>query len=141
MLAIETDEEFIQSYSGSPLMRSGRRGLIRNACIVAANNGAAELLPRLQIEVGEEHPFTLLADEADRWAVDVPRRYRTAGEPFERAILDAAVDVYRAGLLVEVWVIVRVGVPGYFLLVADVIQWARRRVIPVGRGRGSRAAG
>ncbi len=55
----------------------------------------AELLPRLQVEAGDAHPFALLADEADRWAEEVPRRYADAGKPFERALLDAALDVYR----------------------------------------------
>lgn len=55
----------------------------------------AELLPRLQVDAGDAHPFALLADEADRWAEDVPRRYTDAGKPFERALLDAALDVYR----------------------------------------------
>lgn len=55
----------------------------------------AELLRRLQIELGDEHPFRTLADEADRWAEDVPLRYEAAGEPFERALLEAALDVYR----------------------------------------------
>lgn len=53
------------------------------------------LLPRLQVPVGDAHPFELLADEAGRWGVDVPARYQAAGAPFERALLDAAVDVYR----------------------------------------------
>ena len=43
----------------------------------------------------DAHPFALLADEADRWAEDVPRWYAEAGEPFERALLDVALDVYR----------------------------------------------
>jgi streptomycin 6-kinase len=55
----------------------------------------AELLPRLQVDVRSEHPFALLSDEADRWAEDVPRRYAEAGEPFERPLLDVALDVYR----------------------------------------------
>jgi streptomycin 6-kinase len=55
----------------------------------------AELLPRLQVEAGDAHPFDLLADAADRWAEDVPRRYEEAGTPFERALLETAVDVYR----------------------------------------------
>jgi hypothetical protein len=55
-----------------------------------------ELLPRLQIEVDDEHPFTLLAAETDRWAEEVPRHYAAAGAPFERALLGAAVDVYRS---------------------------------------------
>jgi streptomycin 6-kinase len=55
----------------------------------------SELLPRLQIEVHGQ-PFTRLADEADCWAEVVPRRYHDAGEPFERRLLDAALDVYRS---------------------------------------------
>ena len=55
----------------------------------------AELLPRLQVEAPSTHPFTLLADEAERWAEEVPRWYEEAGRPFERSLLDAALDVYR----------------------------------------------
>jgi len=55
----------------------------------------AELLPRLQVDVGTAHPFALLSDEADRWAEDVPRWYSEAGERFERPLLDVALDVYR----------------------------------------------
>ena len=54
----------------------------------------AALIPRLQIDVEEPTPVPLLADEADRWAEEVPRRYAEAGEPFERALLEAAMDVY-----------------------------------------------
>ena len=52
------------------------------------------LLARLPSSVGDTHPFTRLTDEAARWAVDVPRRYEDAGAPFERRLLDAALDVY-----------------------------------------------
>jgi streptomycin 6-kinase len=55
----------------------------------------AGLLPRLQVALADAHPFTLLSDEADRWAEDVPRRFAAAGAPFERSLLDAALDVYR----------------------------------------------
>ena len=55
----------------------------------------AELLPRLQVEAGDGHPFALLSDESERWAEEVPRRYAEAGEPFERSLLDLALDVYR----------------------------------------------
>jgi streptomycin 6-kinase len=56
----------------------------------------AELMPRLQVEMGSDHPFALLADEAERWAEEVPRRYSQAGAPFERGLLDSALDVYRS---------------------------------------------
>lgn len=54
----------------------------------------AGLVPRLQVMVRDAHAFTLLADEADRWAEDVPRWFMEAGEPFERSLFDAALEVY-----------------------------------------------
>jgi streptomycin 6-kinase len=56
----------------------------------------AELLVRLRAGVDGRHPFRLLADEADRWAEEIPRRYAEAGKPFERSLLDAAAGVYRS---------------------------------------------
>lgn len=53
------------------------------------------LLPRLQVTIDDTHPFELLADEAERWLDDVPAWYAAASVPFERALLDAAIDVYR----------------------------------------------
>ncbi len=46
---------------------------------------------------------------------------------------------YRARLAYELDVIARMGFPGYFLIVADFIQWAKGQGIPVGPGRGSGA--
>lgn len=56
----------------------------------------AELLPRLQLEPAEPHPFAYLADEAERWAEEVPRRYELGGRPFERSLLDFAMEVFRS---------------------------------------------
>ncbi len=46
---------------------------------------------------------------------------------------------YRERLEYELGVIARMGFPGYFLIVADFIQWAKGQGIPVGPGRGSGA--
>jgi DNA polymerase-3 subunit alpha len=46
---------------------------------------------------------------------------------------------YRQRLEFELSVIVRMKYPGYFLIVADFIQWAKAQGIPVGPGRGSGA--
>ncbi|QJU60777.1 DNA polymerase III subunit alpha [Sphingomonas sp. AP4-R1] len=46
---------------------------------------------------------------------------------------------YFARLKFETDVIVQMGFPGYFLIVADFIKWAKDRDIPVGPGRGSGA--
>ncbi len=46
---------------------------------------------------------------------------------------------YRDRLEFEIDVIVQMGFPGYFLIVADFIKWAKDNDIPVGPGRGSGA--
>lgn len=46
-------------------------------------------------------------------------------------------ELYRARLNFELDVIVKMGFPGYFLIVSDFIKWAKARNIPVGPGRGS----
>jgi DNA polymerase-3 subunit alpha len=48
-------------------------------------------------------------------------------------------ETYRARLAFEVDVITRMEYPGYFLIVADFIKWAKSQGIPVGPGRGSGA--
>jgi len=48
------------------------------------------LLPRLSVESEEPRPFRALADEADRWAEEVPRRHP------DSPVLDAAVEVFRS---------------------------------------------
>ena len=52
---------------------------------------------------------------------------------------EAAAKPYRQRLAFELDVIVKMGFAGYFLIVADFIQWAKRQGIPVGPGRGSGA--
>ena len=46
---------------------------------------------------------------------------------------------YEARLELELDVIIEMGFPGYFLIVADFINWAKQHGIPVGPGRGSGA--
>lgn len=47
--------------------------------------------------------------------------------------------VYWDRLDIELNVITQMGFPGYFMIVADFIQWAKNNAIPVGPGRGSGA--
>src|SRR5204862_2011100 len=54
--------------------------------------------------------------------------------------LDAEALVrYKARLAFEIQTIVKMGFPGYFLIVADFINWAKTNGVPVGPGRGSGA--
>jgi DNA polymerase-3 subunit alpha len=52
---------------------------------------------------------------------------------------DLRLRAYRERLDYELGVIAEMGYPGYFLIVADFIQWAKAEGIPVGPGRGSGA--
>ena len=46
---------------------------------------------------------------------------------------------YQARLEFETGIIIQMGFPGYFLIVADFINWAKHNGVPVGPGRGSGA--
>ncbi len=48
-------------------------------------------------------------------------------------------QIYEKRLQIELDVILEMGFPGYFLIVADFIQWSKDNDIPVGPGRGSGA--
>ncbi|MDH3839678.1 MAG: DNA polymerase III subunit alpha, partial [Chromatiales bacterium] len=52
---------------------------------------------------------------------------------------DKGDPIYRERLQTELEVINGMGFPGYFLIVADFIRWARENDVPVGPGRGSGA--
>ena len=69
------------------------------------------------------------------------RRQAEAGLRARLAVIPHAAPVgdYEARLDYELGVIEGMGFPGYFLIVADFIQWAKAQSIPVGPGRGSGA--
>ncbi|MDJ0497784.1 MAG: aminoglycoside phosphotransferase family protein [Acidimicrobiia bacterium] len=50
-----------------------------------------DLLPRLWVPASE--PYGSLAAEVDHWVAALPQEYETAGEPFERGLLEDAIDV------------------------------------------------
>ncbi len=61
-------------------------------------------------------------------------------ELYEDAAERAAQEpTYRERLEFEIKTIVQMGYPGYFLIVADFINWAKHNGVPVGPGRGSGA--
>ena len=57
----------------------------------------------------------------------------------DAALRDERQPVYRERLDFEIRTIVQMGFPGYFLIVADFINWAKNNGVPVGPGRGSGA--
>src|SRR6202034_3867383 len=89
-------------------------------------------------------PRFALVGESD--AVDEAAELRRRAEAGLRRRIDAhgvaagfTEEQYRERLAFELSVIERMKYPGYFLIVADFIQWAKSKRIPVGPGRGSGA--
>ena len=79
-----------------------------------------------------------LDEEALRLREDARAGLARRLEPYE-GLQDAQRRAYEERLDFELGVIVGMGFPGYFLIVADFIKWAKEQDIPVGPGRGSGA--
>ncbi len=86
------------------------------------------ILPHLTADPSAEAPALVAAAEKG-----LENRLAVAG------ISGDAATPYRERLAFELGVIESMGFPGYFLIVADFIQWAKGQGIPVGPGRGSGA--
>ncbi|MPZ40124.1 MAG: DNA polymerase III subunit alpha [Rhizobiales bacterium] len=93
----------------------------------------APILPRFS--VGDDQAAVDEGAELRRQAVEgLEHRVAAHGLTPGRTIED-----YRERLDFELGVIERMKYPGYFLIVADFIKWAKSKGIPVGPGRGSGA--
>jgi len=90
------------------------------------------ILPAFPLPEGEDEASALRAAAREGLAA----RLATSG--FAGAD-DATLRPYLERLEFELDMIVETGFSGYFLIVADFIQWAKREGIPVGPGRGSGA--
>nr|WP_310523693.1 DNA polymerase III subunit alpha [Polymorphobacter sp.] len=101
--------------------------VVAQRCAVAAPS-RKPILPRMATDGLSEDPALVAAAEAG-----LVRRLAALN-----ITGDAAVP-YQERLAFELGVINAMGFPGYFLIVADFIAWAKRQGIPVGPGRGSGA--
>lgn len=71
-----SEEEFRQTFRGSPIRRAKRVGLRRNALIAMGNSGNPEFLPILD-RVAQDRDEDELITESARWAANKLRN-RTA---------------------------------------------------------------
>ena len=110
--------------------------VIAGRCAVMAET-RAPILPHFVSEAGRSE-----IDELRHRATEgLEKRladHVLSGSGTEEARTTAAAP-YRERLDFELGVIESMGYPGYFLIVADFIQWAKGEGIPVGPGRGSGA--
>ncbi|WP_296221040.1 DNA polymerase III subunit alpha [uncultured Sphingomonas sp.] len=107
--------------------------VVAQRCAVAAPK-RKPILPSL---AGDREGEAAMLRERSHAGLDarLKRIAELATEPLE----DGWQESYRKRLDFELDVIIQMGFPGYFLIVADFIQWAKSNDIPVGPGRGSGA--
>jgi DNA polymerase-3 subunit alpha len=145
------DAERPRLYSEKQYLKSGEEMAALFEDIPEAIDNAVEIARRCNVD--------LRLGESFLPAFPVPKGQTTEG--FLRAESEAGLDAflrrkakadgaadkqfeiiatpYRARLADELGVICDMGFPGYFLIVADFIRWAKEHDIPVGPGRGSGA--
>ncbi len=97
--------------------------LVAERCNVEFNEGA-NLMPRFPVPDGENEESWLVKEVERGLALRFPE-----GVP----------DTHRAQAAYEVGVIIQMGFPGYFLVTADLVRYAKESGIRVGPGRGSAA--
>ncbi|MDO5659066.1 MAG: DNA polymerase III subunit alpha [Paracoccus sp. (in: a-proteobacteria)] len=103
-----------------------------------AVENTVEIARRCAFSVSKHKPILpRFADDE----VDELRRQAREGLEARLAVIphSAPVEDYHARLDFELNIIEQMGFPGYFLIVADFIKWAKDHGIPVGPGRGSGA--
>ncbi len=98
----------------------------------------------LVLEMGQYHlpdfPVPEHRDVSDHLAMEARTGLARRLQADREAGRDgASAEAYQHRLEHELGVIEQMGFPGYFLIVADFIQWAKEAGIPVGPGRGSGA--
>ena len=130
-----TQQEMVELFADLPSALANAVEIARR-CTVPMTLGKPRL-PHFPVPEGVS-----TEDYLRQLAIDgLERRLGLAGQAPD-ALDDARrekLSTYRARLDYECDTIVQMGFPGYFLIVADFINWAKRNDVPVGPGRGSGA--
>ena len=86
LLALD-EPAFQRRFAGTPILRTKRRGLLRNVCIALGNVGDSTALPGLQKAAADPEP--LIAEHA-QWAIlEIEKRMKSGPDPSGRALRDA----------------------------------------------------
>lgn len=128
---LKTAEEMEELFSDIPSAIKNTR-LIADKCAFAMDT-SKKYLPKFPLEEG-----TTEAEEMSRLSnLGLQERMKFLFP--DPAVRESKMQEYQDRLDFEMNVINRMGFPGYFLIVQDFINWAKRNDIPVGPGRGSGA--
>ena len=134
-------------YSNQQYLRSADEMQALFADIPAAVTNTVEVAQRchLALHMGEyflpQFPIPQ-GDTTDSYFSRICReglQVRLAQLQRAQAWSETKIQEYKDRLEIEIDVILKMGFPGYFLIVADFIKWAKENDVPVGPGRGSGA--
>ena len=140
-----------RAYSEQQYLRSSAEMLELFADIPAALTNTVEIakrcnldltlgksvLPAFPVPDGQEEIDYLEKEASANLARLLNEKFDVEDTPVkQRNVVSAP---YNERLTIEIGVIRDMGFPGYFLIVADFIRWARENDVPVGPGRGSGA--
>ena len=95
------------------------------------------VLPAFPVPDGQDEIDFLEKEASASLARLLNERFEAEDTPVKQR--DVVRAPYHERLAIEIGVIRDMGFPGYFLIVADFIRWARENDVPVGPGRGSGA--
>lgn len=95
------------------------------------------VLPEFPVPDGQTEAQFLESEAQKGLDAALARKFEEEDIPAKERPMRSA--PYNERLQIELGVIQTMGFPGYFLIVADFIRWARENSVPVGPGRGSGA--
>jgi len=129
---LRSGEEMINLFKDIPQAIENTVNIARS-CNVTLELGK-NYLPAFPIPEGftEDSYFRSVSEEGLETRMQFLQEQLPAGKTLDR-------QAYIDRLNIELDVIIQMGFPGYFLIVADFIEWAKQHDIPVGPGRGSGA--
>lgn len=140
------DKRRPKEYSKQQYLRSAEEMYELFQDIPSALTNTIEIAKRCNLEIAQGHsflpPFPVPKGQStDEFLfADSKQRLQDKLEQlFNPDVLKLKRQEYEERLQVELDVITGMGFSGYFLIVADFIQWAKSNDIPVGPGRGSGA--
>ncbi|MEY4719910.1 MAG: hypothetical protein RL563_2528 [Pseudomonadota bacterium] len=137
-----------RDYTNQQYLRSTEEMLELFSDIPEALQNSVEIAKRCNVELtlGENYlpdfpvPAGMTLAECFRQASREGMEQRLQQHPpIGKGSFEENRQVYDDRLEIELDVITQMGFPGYFMIVADFIQWAKNNDIPVGPGRGSGA--
>ncbi len=132
---LRTPAEMAKLFSDAPEALENSIEIARR-CNLDLKLGAS-VLPAFPIPAGQDEAAFLKAEATRGLQAALATKFDVEEIPEKER--DAMSAPYYERLGIELDVIQSMGFPGYFLIVADFIRWARENDVPVGPGRGSGA--